>query len=107
MVDAVDDDDDGSVFPESPRWLASKGRYAEAQKVIDQMAKANGVTVSPKLRSDAFNGLDNSEEKTSTEARVTPFQLFRHPRLMLRYSLLYSSWYASYSHTTVYSFNIK
>ena len=71
----------------------SKGRVQEAQQVIDQMAKTNGVAVAPKLRSDTFGVVDNSKEEASTAARVTPLQLFRVPRLLLRYSLLYNSWY--------------
>ena len=76
--------------------MASKGRLDEAQKVIDQMTKSNGVSVSSELHNEAFDGMDNSEEKTSAAGRVTPLQLFRVPRLLLRYVLLYSSWYACY-----------
>lgn len=30
------------VLPETPFWLLSEGRYEEAQKVVDKMAKWNG-----------------------------------------------------------------
>jgi putative MFS transporter len=44
-------------LPESPRWLAEKGRFAEASKLLDEMeadARARGVTLpEPELRAAA------------------------------------------------------
>ncbi|KAK7108499.1 organic cation transporter protein-like isoform X2 [Littorina saxatilis] len=75
--------------PESPRWLVSKGRLDEAQKIVDAMAKTNGVSIAPKLSSAMFDKKDNSQNRGT---RVTPLQLFRVPRLFVRYNLLYLSW---------------
>lgn len=37
-------------LPESPRWLLSKGRFEEALKILDTLAKVNGKTVPPYVK---------------------------------------------------------
>lgn len=71
-------------IPESPRWLVSKGRLEEAQKIMDNIAHTNGAPPPPRL--------DNHEEKLQTSPRASAFGLFRYPCLLLRYTLLYCCW---------------
>lgn len=39
------------IAPESVRWLISKGRHQEVEKIIKNAAKENGVTLSDKALS--------------------------------------------------------
>ena len=77
-----------SFLPESPRWLLTRGRLDEAQKLIDKVAKVNGVAYT---RSEAFGSINSSEDEPSL-VKATPLQIFRFPRLLLRYMLLYITW---------------
>ncbi|XP_025098394.1 organic cation transporter protein-like [Pomacea canaliculata] len=78
----------GCLFiPESPRWLMSKGRHKEAQQTIDVIARVNGFTAPlPSLT------INNSHLEAEKKKTVGPVQLFRIPRLFVRYSLLYLIW---------------
>ncbi|KAK7491559.1 hypothetical protein BaRGS_00017198 [Batillaria attramentaria] len=80
-------------IPESPRWLMSKGRMAEAQKVMDDVARVNGVAMAPRLEADSSEViLTKQQSEQDKKAVVSPVQLFRIPRLLVRYTLLYFSW---------------
>lgn len=35
------------ILPESPKWLYNKKKYAQFEKVMNQMAKFNGKTINP------------------------------------------------------------
>ena len=35
----------GSIIPESPRWLASRGRGKEALKILERIASSNKTTM--------------------------------------------------------------
>ena len=37
------------LCPESPRWLVSKERYAEAEEILQKVADINGRELPPKL----------------------------------------------------------
>ena len=67
----------------------SKGRLEEAQTIIDNVARVNGISTAPRLQET----VDNSSPKASSEAAVvSPVALFRVPRLLIRYMLLYICW---------------
>lgn len=65
----------------------SKGRQKEAQQTIDVIARVNGFTAPlPSLT------INNSHLEAEKKKTVGPVQLFRIPRLFVRYSLLYLIW---------------
>uniref|UniRef100_A0A3P8W4B6 Major facilitator superfamily (MFS) profile domain-containing protein n=2 Tax=Cynoglossus semilaevis TaxID=244447 RepID=A0A3P8W4B6_CYNSE len=56
------------LIPESPRWLLQKGRMQEAEQIIRECAKKNGVSAPEVLfRADDLSELmENAGEKTKT-----------------------------------------
>nr|KAG5706794.1 hypothetical protein BaRGS_004129 [Batillaria attramentaria] len=78
--------------PESPRWLVSKGRFKEAQKVLDAVAKANGKVPTSRFEQGAIHTIRDVLAKQETKKTASPLSLFRVPRLTKRYIFLYFAW---------------
>ncbi|XP_041351234.1 organic cation transporter protein-like [Gigantopelta aegis] len=72
------------LIPESPRWLLSKGRYAEAEAIIQKAAQVNGVKLPDKL----FDK-DTLDENTS-EAKI--WEMFTSPTLLIRSLIIFINW---------------
>ncbi|XP_052244559.1 organic cation transporter protein-like isoform X1 [Dreissena polymorpha] len=72
------------LLPESPRWLMSKGRFQEANRILHKCAKVNGVTLPDELLS---NDIDDN---TNTSQSV--LKMFTVPRLLLRTLIIYFNW---------------
>lgn len=70
--------------PESPRWLISKGRYKEAEEVIQTAARVNKVTLP--------DGLVDDKTLDITE-RVGVWQLFTNRRLCIRTLIVFFNWF--------------
>ncbi|XP_038058237.1 organic cation transporter protein-like [Patiria miniata] len=83
-----------AILPESPRWLISKGRFKEAEKIITKIAKVNGTKVPDNL----FENLENLQEnerdpKPSSVHRTTFLDLFRTPNIRKKTLIIFFNWF--------------
>ena len=75
------------VVPESVRWLIGAGRLEEAEKIIENAAKANGRETPVHLFKTATldsHNLENTKHAESPEVKVTVLDLFRPTKMALR-----------------------
>ncbi|XP_027630949.1 solute carrier family 22 member 16 isoform X2 [Tupaia chinensis] len=83
------------ILPETPFWLLSKGRYREAQNVVDMIARWNG-TRSYKL--SELLSLDLSEfthNKPSKTEKHSLCELFRDCDITTRTLILWLVWFTA------------
>ncbi|XP_038075652.1 organic cation transporter protein-like [Patiria miniata] len=80
------------VFPESPRWLITKGRYKEAAKIIEKIAKVNG-TEAPEDLLDKLSEDSKENKKQPSRIPVTQLDLIRTPNLRKKTLILWVDWF--------------
>lgn len=89
------------LVPESPRWLLSKRRYTDAYNVCSHIARVNGKIVSGDLldqlkaintcRKMSLSGKELDQESTN------PLEIFKHPRLRMRFLIIVMAWISAYA----------
>ncbi|XP_071114533.1 organic cation transporter protein-like [Haliotis cracherodii] len=67
------------LIPESPRWLMSRGRKAEAESIIQKAAKTNGV----ELPADMFAQLTFDEGDQGKFTQLFTSRVIRHRTLVI------------------------
>ncbi|XP_038674831.1 solute carrier family 22 member 2-like [Scyliorhinus canicula] len=77
------------LIPESPRWLLSQKKGAEALKILQQVAKRNGNTLS--LKPETIT-IDKNGEKVN---RSSIIELVRTPQMRKHTLILMVNWFAS------------
>ena len=87
-------------IPESVRWLMSKGKYAEVQKIIYKAAKVNKVKLSniiDELKLHSKSAEENSpiESSMSEKDSYPLFKVFKSKSLMLRLLNCGLCWFAN------------
>ncbi|XP_067845333.1 solute carrier family 22 member 2-like isoform X2 [Heptranchias perlo] len=77
------------LIPESPRWILSQKKDAEAMKILQQMAKRNGNALSMKAKTITIE--ENSEKMT----RPSIVDLVRTPQMRKQTLILMVNWFTS------------
>lgn len=67
-----------TVLPESVRWLLSKGKYLEAKKVLETVARINKTQISDRSLEALIN---NSRASLTHQAKVKQIQNLAHTLL--------------------------
>lgn len=74
------------LIPESPRWLMSKGRYDEAEKIIQKAGKVNKVQLPEKMINPSL------VEREQTQMKL--WHLFSTKEMFIRTTILLFNWIA-------------
>ncbi|XP_071800949.1 organic cation transporter protein-like [Asterias amurensis] len=81
------------IVPESPRWLLSKGKTAEAEKIVRKAAKINKVKIPESVFQDEpLETKDEEQVKASVGRTYTFFDLLRYPNMRKKAILIYFIW---------------
>jgi len=85
------------IVPESVRWLIGAGRLEEAQKIIENAAKANGRETPVhlfKTAAIAASDLENRKHAETPEVKATVLDLFRPTKMALRTINMCFQWFS-------------
>uniref|UniRef100_T1HCZ8 Major facilitator superfamily (MFS) profile domain-containing protein n=1 Tax=Rhodnius prolixus TaxID=13249 RepID=T1HCZ8_RHOPR len=95
------------VLPESPRWLLARGRFDEAEKILNTMARVNGRSLPPnyivdlkrKYQVDRYMKEKEFEKGQTKERTYGVADLFRTPNLRRKTVIITFIWFTN---TSVY-----
>lgn len=76
------------ILPESPRWLLSKNRQAEAFEILQGVARTN----KRELKSETWEGLLESQKATSEIKRENIVDLVKSYKLSIMSGILFIQW---------------
>ncbi|OWF45914.1 organic cation transporter protein-like [Mizuhopecten yessoensis] len=74
------------LLPESLRWLLSKRKYEEADRILQKAAKINKVMLETNL-------FDDEKEKMTPDATGKLWQLFSSRVMLLRTTVIFFNWF--------------
>ncbi|XP_033635850.1 organic cation transporter protein-like isoform X2 [Asterias rubens] len=82
------------IVPESPRWLLSKGKTAEVEKIVRKAAKINKVKIPESVFRDysSQTGEKIIGKETKTVKTYTFFDLMRYPNMRKKTLVIYFIW---------------
>lgn len=80
------------IVPESVRWLISRGKYEEAKKQLEKVAKINKVDLDEEKVQEMINNTIKEKEKNENAEKAGVLDLFKHKRLCLRTLNLCFNW---------------
>ncbi|XP_030021072.2 organic cation transporter protein [Manduca sexta] len=78
------------LVPESVRWLMSKGRYAESEAILKNVARINGKVLSDKSLEALRHTAEEEKKRQEAEKEIKKNEpwlivlVFRHKRILLR-----------------------
>ena len=77
------------LCPESPRWLLSVGRLAEAEEIVREAARYNKISLPADWR------LRPVQQEKENDRRKNFVELFRYPNLRKQTLILYYNWFVN------------
>ncbi|XP_023210289.1 carcinine transporter-like [Centruroides sculpturatus] len=103
------------VLPESPRWLLSRGRYEEADRLLRAIGQSNGKTLPPDYivnlkRRFRVESVLQDEKKKQKANSIGVVDLFKTPNLCRKTSTIIIIWFtstATYVGLTYYSLELE